>query len=256
MSPDGREQLRRRMEEAAALPHEAPQRLAIVREISQIDVSLEQEWLELIREDERLRLELARVQPAPDLAQRLLAIPDQSRPRRRWPSPPKSLWLSAVAAMLIVAGTAVFVMTSRSHRFQRRLDDIATLTMASHDTQPQLAITTDDWNAVKASVQTALYYPVDRPKLDPSFKLIGGGIVKLAGASMMYTRWERGGKLYSLYQFCGKEFGLHAPLARQVIERKLTPKTRCNVTVWTEGHCDYALVSDEDPNPARGGESI
>ncbi len=256
MTPEELEQLRRRMEEVAALPHEAPQRQAIVRQISQIDGGLEQEWLELVREDERLRLELSRVDPPQDLSQRLLAIPEQSRPRRRWLFLPRSLWVPAVAAVLVVAVGVWAIVTTRSHQHQRTLDDIAALTMASHETQPQLAITTGDWDTVKASVRGDLYFPVDRPKLDPSFKLIGGRVVKLAGASMVYTRWQSGGKFYSLYQFCGKEFGLNAPVPRQVIKRRLTPKTRCKVTVWTEDHCDYALVADGDTPPARAGDGI
>jgi hypothetical protein len=255
MNPQEIEQLRRRMEEVAALPHEAPDRQAVLRLVSQIEGTLEQEWLDLIREDERLRLGLARVNAPPELEQRLLAIPRQSRPRSRWLIS-RSRWLSAAAAIVVVVLAVGAVVVTRSHRLERTLDDIATLTMASHDSQPQLTVTSSDWDAVKATVNGALYFPVDRPTLDPSFKLIGGRVIKLAGASMMYTRWERGGKIYSLYQFCGKDFGLHAPLPRQVIDRKLTPKTRCNVTVWTEGHCDYAFVADEDPAPAHGSESL
>ncbi len=67
---------------------------------------------------------------------------------------------------------------------------------------------------------------------------------------MVYTRWESAGRTYSLYQFCGKDFGLDAAVSRQEIRPRPTPKTRCNVVVWTEDHCDYALVIDGETTPA------
>ncbi len=249
MNAEEIEQLRRRMGEVAALPHEDAKRLAVVRQISQVEGPLEQEWLELLREDERMRLELARVTPPPDLEQRLLAIPQQIKPRTRWLLR-TSRWVSALAAVLVI-GLALWGVTAmKNHRLSRTLGDIATLAMASHETQPDLAVASSDWQVVRTALDGSLYFPIDRPKLDPSFKLLGGKVVKLAGASMVYTRWESAGRTYSLYQFCGKDFGINAPVARQEISPRPSPKARCNVIVWTEDHCDYALVIDGETTPA------
>ncbi|MDZ4783275.1 MAG: hypothetical protein SGJ19_23760 [Planctomycetia bacterium] len=255
MNSEEIEEFRRRMEEVAVLPHGAPERQAVLRHVSQADSTIEQEWLKLVREDEQLRLDLARAALPSDLEYRLLAIPGQTRMPGRWLLP-RSLWLSAAAAVLVLAFSLWGIVAARSHRQARTLDGIAILTMASHESQPQLAVTSADWEVVKTAVQNSVSFPVDRPKLDPTFKLIGGRVIKLAGTSMIYTRWESRGKTYSLYQFCGKDFSLRAPVSRQLIDRQLTPTTRCNVLVWTEAHCDYALLVDGETAPQHGPNSI
>src|SRR6266542_435282 len=99
MNAEQIEQLRRRMGEVAALPHDDPARQELVQHISQIDGAAEQEWLALVAEDERLRIDLARVTPPADLEARLLAIPQQIRPQSSW-FLRKSRWFYALAAVL------------------------------------------------------------------------------------------------------------------------------------------------------------
>lgn len=83
------------MPEAVLLRPEHPLRQAVVAHSAASDGPLEREWLELVQEDERLRVELARVRPPPPtLRQRLMEIPLQARPdspvfRSRW-------WIVAV----------------------------------------------------------------------------------------------------------------------------------------------------------------
>ena len=102
-----------------------------------------------------------------------------------------------------------------------------------------------------SAVHTAVPYAVDRPKLDPSFKLVGGKVVSLGGRTMIYTRWRRGGTTYSLHQFCGKEFALNRPVARREVTPSSLPNAPCRIIIWTENHCDYALVSAADAEQVR-----
>lgn len=98
--------VRRRMSEAALLPPEHPLRQAVVEHVAATDGSLEQEWLELVQEDERLRVELARVKPPPPgLHQRLMEIPLQARP-----SSPAGRFRWAIAAMIAAAALALAVL--------------------------------------------------------------------------------------------------------------------------------------------------
>ena len=57
--------VRRRMSEAMLLPPDHPLRQAVVEHVAAADGPLEREWLELVQEDERMRVELARVKPPP-----------------------------------------------------------------------------------------------------------------------------------------------------------------------------------------------
>jgi hypothetical protein len=242
MNAEQIEQLRRRMGELATLPHDDPQRQALVQQISEVNGALEREWLELIHADEQLRIDLARVTPPPGLEERLLAIPGQAGLRGRWTFRP-SHWLSALAAVLVIA-VALWGLTSvKEQRVARAIDLVATVTMASHASEPELDITSSDWKAIVAASQQSVHYPLDLPTLDPSLRLTGAKVIELAGNTMLYTRWEHGSERYSLYQFCGKDFGLKRPLPRQ--ELKPSPKADCSVIVWTENHCDYALVIEE-----------
>ncbi len=239
-------QLRWRMGEAAALPHDDPQRVDVVREISRTGGSLEREWLEFVCEDERLRLELARVEPPADLQQRLLAISREARSRPRW-FRHASRWLYAMAALVLLGLMTWGTVSYQSRaRVARSRDQVATLTMACHESEPQLSIVTSDWQEIWSATHMAVHYPVDRPKLDPSFQLIGGKVVTLGGSKMIYTRWQKAGRTYSLHQLCGKEFGLPRAIARQEVRPNSLSNPRCRVIVWTENHCDYALVFAAD----------
>ncbi|HEV2294852.1 MAG TPA: hypothetical protein VGR35_13450 [Tepidisphaeraceae bacterium] len=101
MNSQEHEDVRTRMPEAALLPPSHPLRQAIVEHIAATDGPLEREWLDLVQEDERLRVELARMKPpSPDLHRRLMEIPVQSQPdslitRSRW-------WIIAAVILIVV----------------------------------------------------------------------------------------------------------------------------------------------------------
>jgi hypothetical protein len=62
----------------------------------------------------------------------------------------------------------------------------------------------------------------------------------------VFTRWVKGNKKFSLYQFCCKDFGLPEEILKRVVIPKSTSLSnkQCCVLFWTEGGCAYALVAD------------
>lgn len=255
MSSKDIELLRRRMEEVAALPAEHPDRQAVVREISAIDGALEREWLDLLRHDEQMRLDLARIDPPPGFEERLLKIPAQHGARRPWFLRSRRSLAAVAATVLIgVLGTFAFLASSRAGR-AGVISEVASLAMAGHESSPELAVLSADWQVLTAKLQGGVPFGIQRPQLDGGMQLQGGKVTTLGGKAVVYTRWTSGGKTYSLYQFCAKDFGIRGVLQRQAV----TPKVgdgRCQVIVWTEGHCDYALVVDGDPRGAPGPTSV
>lgn len=244
MSSGATNDLRRRMEDVALFPPEDPQRQAVMQEISAIDGSLEQEWLELLQDNERLRLELARVEAPAGLEERLLAIPGQHPHRSFWRFRTRR-WMLAVAALVaLVIGASMFALLS-SQRSGHAAQAFASLVANHHEAQPALSVSTGDWKVVEASFAGNFPLPIQRPSLDPSLRLEGGRLATLDGQEVLYTRWADGGTNYSLYQFCAKNFGLTHPLEKQsVLPRPSGSDPRCRVIIWSEDHCDYALVVD------------
>lgn len=251
MSSNDIELLRRRMEEVAALPPEHPDRQAVVREISAIDGQLEREWLELLRHDEQMRLELGRLDPPPGFEERLLKIPAQHAQRRSWFSLSRRS-LAALAAMVVIGalGALAFFASSRAGRAEV-VSEFASLAMASHESRPELSVVSSDWQVLEAKLQDGLPYDIQRPQLDGGMELVGGKVTTLAGKPVVYTRWKAGGKTYSLYQFCAKDFGIRGALERQTVTPKVGGGGHCEVIVWTEAHCDYALVVEGDQSGQR-----
>lgn len=244
MNSDAINNLRRRMEDVALFPPEDPQRQAVMQEISAIDGPLEQEWLQLLEDNERLRLELARVEAPAGLEQRLLAIARQHPRRRLWRfRTPR--WIFAVAAVVaLVVGSSIFALLN-GQRSSRALQAFASLAANHHEAQPALSVSTEDWKVVEASFAGKFPLPIQRPSLDPDLRLQGGRLATLDGQQVLYTRWTDRGTTHSLYQFCAKSFGLRHPLDRMtVLPRAGASEPRCRVIIWSEDHCDYAMVVD------------
>lgn len=243
MTVEEREMLRKRMGEVAALPPDHPDRQAIVVQISTIGGDLEREWLVLLQFDEQLRLDLARVPVPADLQEKLLKIPSNAvrsqgrifRNRRV---------LALAAAVLLALGIWAAVVVSRGNQ-PRAVANVASLVAAEHELQPVLSVTSPRANVVSASLQQQVAYPVVIPQLPHDPQLIGGTVLNLDGHKVVYTRWNNGKELCSLYQFCGPDFGVRHFAQRQKLEPAPGQSGhRCSVFMWTEGHCDYALVME------------
>ncbi len=112
MTSETHEEVRRRMSEAVLLPPSDPLRQSVVERVAATDGALEREWLELVQEDERLRVELARVKPPrPDLHRRLLDIPAQAQPSATVSS--MKLWVAAAIGAAVVAVVLIVLALMR-----------------------------------------------------------------------------------------------------------------------------------------------
>lgn len=238
------ERLRRRMGEAAPLPPDNAQRRAVEAEIAETDGWAEKEWLELLREDEQLRLELQRVPVPPGLEERLDAIPGQA--------PHSSAsglrrWFGLTAAALLIAVTGVLLYVNRMGAQAERLRSVAALSAEDHFEASELTVKTTERAAVATALSGEVPFKVKTPDLGQGFALLGARKCALDANAVILTRWERDGQTYSLYQFCPTDFDLPLKFRRRILTPEGTPSggNSWQVLLWTEAGCAYALVSQE-----------
>ena len=241
------EQLRRRMDEAACLAMDHPDRRSLVREVTSAGGPIEREWLDLLRQDEQLRLELGRCVVPAGLHDRLRRIPDECSRRPSWLfGPPR--WAVAIAAgIMLVVGIWLAAARSESGTKANQLESFATVMTAAHQARPELSVNTAQWDRLEGELRGRVPFEITRPAVSPNWVLVGGSTTTLDGGTLVYSRWLAGGRNVSVYQFCAKDFGLSCPLTR----RELTPAIskagpHCRVVIWTQGHCDYALICEPD----------
>jgi hypothetical protein len=245
-------QLHRQMEEVALLPADDPSRLALVKQIVAVDGRLQQRWLDLLGENERLRLELSRVDVPAELQQHLLEIPLQQRRPAARPWLTWTRFITAAAAVLVILFALFAVDAYRDHRQRTTEQSFATLVSSHHQAMPELSVRSPDWQVIEAALNDRVPFEVRRPDRAPNLPLVGGRAATLKGAPVLYTRWEKDGQVCSLYQFCASDFGLRRPLERtQVTPRSDRLASGAAVILWSEDHCDYALVMESAGPHAR-----
>lgn len=245
MNVQDREQLRREMAEAVLLPDDDPARQRIVRRVQETGDWAENEWVELLGMDERLRLELSRVAAPSGLRERLLTIPPTAinagrSPRRRFAAATAA---AGVVLLLIVMGWLSFTDKPDEMRIAR---DIATLAATDHLRGPVLSVRSSDPAEVQAILARATTLPVRLPALGSDYQLEGGRICEFAEHPMVYTYWLREGRTHSLYQFKLEDFGLAQGLTDKdlLVAPSVTFPTQ-RVVMWSDGLCGYALVCEE-----------
>lgn len=239
MDRSERERLRRLMEEAAALPPDDPARKQVEEAVSTAGRKAEEEWLELLRFDEKLRLCFQRVPAAPRLEDDLLAIPDQ-KPRRGPFGPVRRRWRPmAVAAALILVVGASSLLVGRGGGKTAALQNVALLAMGEHMEESALTVETRDPLELQRALAAEIPFPVVIPSMDRRLSLIGGRRCTLGSHTVVYSRWRDGEARYSLYQFRPQEFRIP-----NTVEPTSVPGEpgRCRVRLWTEKGRGYALV--------------
>lgn len=238
------EALRRQMQEVAALSHDDPERVAVVERVGQLGGDLEDEWLELLQFDEELRVQLARPVAPPDLRRRLLVIPDQQTQAVGAPANWRRLWgRLAMAASFLLVGLTVLLLLLTSRPGGGDPTEFADLMVTAHQSQPELALVTDDWEMVRASFADQMPFDPIRPQTPPEWELLGARLTALGGHNVIYTRWSDGERTYSLSVYCAEQFGLPRHFDPKLVHPKFAaPDPDCRVVLWADRHCDYALV--------------
>ena len=254
------EHFRRLMGESACLPEDDPQRQRVVREVLARGPAAEQQWLALLRDDERLRLALRRVDPPADLEQRLLAIPDQAPvPTAGWR---RRLGLVAMGlAAAVVVGLVLWqvVVISPGGQAGRVPDPVITdakqrfiaLAVRLHEQAPPLSVETSQPGRIETELAGYLPAPIQVPSLGEEYVLVGAVATTLNGRRVVVTRWRHEDQDCSLYQFCPGEFDLPMGMPSEEFVTSIDSdgKHQYRIKLWSHKHCAYVLMGRcEDTN--------
>lgn len=245
MHPLDREKLRRLMGEAAALAPDAPQRREVEAEIAQNGPWAEKEWLDLLREDAQMRLELQRVSIRVGMEERLLAIPNDP-PRRR--SARAWRWMHVAAGVVIVLAASLFGWQAwRGAQYRNCLQTLALLAVNDHLNDQHLVVETSEKSEFERKLAEYVQFEVKMPDLGQDLKLLGGRKCVLGSHPVVYSLWEGDDGKYSLFQFRPENFDLEEKLRKIVIQPtgSAAQGKICKVLAWREGKHGYALVADE-----------
>ncbi len=243
------EQLEQRMQEAVWLPHEDPRRLEVLAAIAEAGEWAEQRWLELVLNDEKLRLRLRHVQPPPGMEQRLQSLTPASSPYvllKIW------RYAGAMAAVIALAlgGVWFFSSVNRPGGTVAGSFDAFGRLAVEHYVLHKTASEPDDPTPVEqaqAQLTKSLPFEVKLPPMPQGFKLIGSSPCPLGESAVACTRWVREGRLYILYQFRVEDYRLSkdfTPLTVRSASQASTGQP-LETRFWTQGKHAYALVAEQ-----------
>ncbi len=259
--------LTERMSEAAALPPHDPRRLEVSREVVTAGEAMEQKWLEMIAEDERLRLELLHVEPPVGMQERLLNLPDQTV------APPWRLgWLSVARAAAIAGliGLGVWALTGPQdpllisthpgastqnpdpdQQVRQQISSLGRAALdhvAKHAKHPHhLKLASNDAAALEKDLNRKVNFQVRIPRLSGGYALVGANICRIQNIDAICTHWTKNGQRYTLIQFCQGQCALPAEFQKQIVtddHQPYRPDESPQAIFWSENTIAYALVPE------------
>ena len=255
---DKKQEFRRRIGEASALPSGDPLRREVEEEITHLGTWAEEEWLALLEEAERLRLELNRVEVPYALQERLMAIPGQiGKPQNSLRKSSRiSLmlkWLGAAAAIIMVFIAALwmanFPLLNKKDlliRNEKDLQNLALLAMNHHLTDHPVTIQTTDSIILAKELSNLMPFSVKIPDLGSELHLVGGTPCSLDSHPVACCLWKGPGGKYSLIQFRLDDFALSPQPKRKLVHQKWSAPGEdgyyCEAMAWTDGERGYILV--------------
>lgn len=242
MTRDERAELRAAMNEASLLGPESSLRQQVESDVHRAGTWAEEEWMQLLQDDERLRIELRRVDVPDEVKARLKRIP-RDLPRR----PILSLLrpLLAAAAVLLLVGLPLY-WTSRAGAEvdELSLQNIVVMASDDHLNDRHLVVRTEVPDEFVRALQTEVDFEVGMPSTRPEGIFLGGRRCRWAGCSVIYSLWKVHGELQSLIQFCPKQFRLPESMTERVVEFSQPghPELATSVLIWTENGKGFAQV--------------
>ena len=227
------------MEETAALPPSDPRRRALEQGLAGERTSADQEWRDLLLENESFRDSLSKVDVPRDLEPRLLAIGDYRwRALTRW-------GLAAAAVVLLMLSTELV----RRYTNASRMRTVALLAINNHLNHLEDHGVLDQPNRKRELERTLtahVGFQVAVPELDNGLQLAGGRECKLGTHAVAFTLWRDAVGDYSVFQFQPDHFGL-PPTIEPTLVRTPQPAGKqhaCGAWIWTDGPYGYVLTGD------------
>ena len=221
MIPRDNESWRRAMGEAVALPPDDPMRVEMQGEVARLGAWAEKEWLALLEEGERWRIELRRLDVPEGLEERLLRIPEE-RLRGRLPVLSLRAW-ALVAAAVVLVGLGVWLAIPREVAPPPDpLQTLAMLAMNDHLDTHTLDVKAEDAATLREGLKHKIPFEIRVPDLGGALRLEGGRRCTLGSHAVCFTTWRDASGRFTLLQLRVEDFGLPAvlPLLARVFERK------------------------------------
>jgi len=249
------EHLRRRMAEYAVLPPDHPLRLAVTTEVLAAGHWAEEEWIDLIAGDERLRLDLMRGQPPIALEQRLKNLLESPESFERGGG---SIGRGTRQALLALAAMVLLVATLWLWRGWLTLpgadDPFEAFSIAVVEHQrmrrPMIVDTSNPMELQRllmGTVAFSFYVPDLRQE---GYTLVGARPCHINGRDVIQSQWKRDGKVYSLYIFCPTDFQLPDRIDRRTLPAPSGGSSQSlQVVFWSGNHCGFALMPEVAPTP-------
>ena len=226
-----RDKFRRRMGETAAQAPDDPDRRALEQCVAEEQTWAEQEWRDLLLENECLRNELPQVSVPDDLESRLLVVADKA-PRR--PASVQWGWsLAAAAVVLILLGVG-----ARNYTTGSRVRSVALLAIDNHLDHlddHHVSVETPNRGALGQALSPLVAFDVTVPDLGGELQLVGGRKCKLGAHVVAFSLWQEADADYSLFQFQPDDFGLSGQMPRRLVR---------GARIWCEDSRGYVLVGD------------
>ena len=244
------EKLREKMIEASLLPAGDPLRNEFEAGISREGEGAESLWLELLEENERLRIVLRRLETPEGLEALLLGL--SQAPGYRWLSglaaPGNLLKAAAVVLLALAFGGTLFYRNMISEK-NKNFEAVAVLALNGHLHDQDVTVITLDPGYLQSHLAGAIPFEIVLPVVNSEFTLVGGRSCSLGAYPGLYTRWASREGRCSIFQFRSSDFGLPQQSGKEVIpgSKVNCPEARgrdCNTVVWSEAGRGYALVAD------------
>ena len=235
--------LQQEMGEAAALPPDDPRRRDLERRLADDQKSADQEWRDLLLENECFRDNLSAVQVPDDLESRLLTVaskPSRSRMTAKW-----SWAIAAAAVVLLVLG----MQLARRYTTDTRMRTVALLAINNHLNHLEdhgVQAQTHERRELEVALTRQVGFQVKLPDLHDGLELTGGRRCKLGTHAVAFTLWRDDVGKYSLFQFQPERFGLRTTI-KPTLVRTTQPAGADHTSgawLWTDGPYGYVLTGD------------
>jgi hypothetical protein len=256
-----------RWQTMAGLPAGDPERREVEKLLPSLPAPQREALAATMKDADRLRAELMRVQPPIGFEMGLLTIglKNAAAAVHPWwrPTFSGSFGLKQAAAILLIVGTLTYLwwpsgdLPRARPLSEQKVRQIADWAL-ENQTVPVDVNSSAPMTVLAALSDKHLPFNVDLPQPQEKLQLVGGGVCQFGSASVAFTRWQSSKDTFTLYQFDGKQAG---------VSNWFMPTTQCaepgskenrphTVTLWPdlERNCTWALVTEKQEDAEAFGD--